>query len=110
LEKCFVLVNYSSVPYDLRHDEEYRRKTGRLLAHRIGQQFTKLGYQSWINKGQSNGVDLKVWDSEDNLIIVAEILNWGLTTKLTYKRKRECADNLSKYKCNKLLIYTAMPN
>jgi hypothetical protein len=104
------LCEYARVPYDLQHDKVYQQKTGRLLAHRIGQQFNKLRYESWINKGQSNGIDLKVWDNEGNLIIAAEILNWGPKSYLCDKRKRSITTNLSDYVCNKVLIYTQMAN
>jgi len=78
--------------------------------HRIGQLFAELGYCTWISKGQSTGLDLKVWDCENNLVIVAEILNWGPDTNLNGERKRKIIDNLSGYECNKLLIYTNMNN
>jgi hypothetical protein len=110
LECVKFLSEYASVPYDLQHDKVYHQKTGRLLEHRIGQEFNELGYESWINKGQCNGIDLKVWDSEGNLIIAAEILNWGPTSDLSDKRKRSIRSNLSEYTCNKVLIYTQMGN
>jgi hypothetical protein len=104
------LVDFTRGDYDLGADVEYCHKTGRLLAHRTGQLCAELGYYTWINEGQSNGVDLKLWDCEYNLVAVAEILNWGPTTNLSGKRKRDIINNLSDYECNKLLIYTQMGN
>lgn len=104
------MVDFHRVNSTLRDDVRYRQKTGKLLAHRIGQLFAELGYHTWICRKQSNGVDLKVWNRDYNLFIVPEILNWAHTTKLPDKRKREIIDNLSEYKCNKLLIYTTMCN
>ena len=109
MEVFYLSVNCNQ-HYDLKNNVSYRHKTGKLLAHRIGQSYTELGYHTWINPGQSNGVDLKVWNRNWNLDIVAEILNWSQTTKLNVHRKASIIRNLSDYRCNKLLIYTAMGN
>jgi hypothetical protein len=105
---CFVLVDNSS-RYPVSQ-KEYTQKTGRLLAHRIGQILQQLGYRTWICKGQKNGVDLKVYDLNGNLILVAEILNWSCRSNLPEERKAWIIENLSEYPCNKLLIYTAVEN
>ena len=104
------MVDCSSENYNLKNNVPYRQKTGLLLAHRIGQLFAELGYYSWINIGQSNGVDIKVWDKNFNLIIVIECLNWYQTTNLDVYRKARIIRNLSEYHCNRLLIYTVMGN
>lgn len=104
------MVDYSSRHSILKNDVVYRHKTGRLLAHRIGQSFKELGYHAWINVGQTNGVDLKVWDNELNLVVAAEILNWAPTTNLDKNRKARIVRNLLSQNCNRLLIYTEMGN
>jgi len=99
--------------FDRRYPiEKYRyyQSVGKLLPHRIGQIFQELGFRSWIAKKQSNDVDLKVFDDKDNLILVAEILNWCLYSELSEKRKNWIITNLSKYNCKKLLIYTVLKN
>ena len=89
---------------------DYLQKTGRLLAHRLGQLFNELGYFTWICEGQNKGVDLKVFDRYWNLVLVAEILNWSPRTNIPHTRKRKIIDNLSRYDCHRVLIYTAMGN
>ena len=89
---------------------EYTQKTGRLLAHRLWQQFTEQGHNTWICKGQNKGVDLKVLDCFGKEVIVAEVLNWSPKTNLSEKRKGNIIRNLLNYDCNKVLIYTAMGN
>ncbi|MEM4733093.1 MAG: hypothetical protein QXD70_01015, partial [Candidatus Bathyarchaeia archaeon] len=39
----------------------YNQRVGKLLTHRICQIFKKLGYKTWMNPLQGNGVDIKVW-------------------------------------------------
>ncbi len=91
----------------------YLQSVGRLLPHRICQIMKELGfnesagYMVWINPKQGNGVDLKVW-CKDSLIIVGEILNWSIGSKLSDKRFRSIVGNLSKYECVKVLIYTVL--
>ena len=85
----------------------YTQTVGGLLPVIVGQAFLQLGAsQVWINKGQGNNVDIKVWDSKGNLTIVGEILNWSIKSLLSEKRRRKIASNLEQYGCNKVLIYT----
>jgi hypothetical protein len=88
----------------------YTQAVGKLLPHRIGQIFREKGFTSWIAQGQENDVDLKVFDDEGNLIIVAEILNWTKVSLLSEKRKNCIIRNLTAYNCNKVLIYTVFKN
>ena len=102
------MIDYSS-RYPIPQ-KKYMQKTGRLLAHRIGQRLRQMGYDTWICKGQKNGVDLKVKDLDGNLILVAEVLNWSPYREMSNRRKKWIIRNLSKYFCTKVLIYTAMKN
>ena len=88
----------------------YIQSLGKLLPHRIGQILEELGFRTSIATKQSNGVDLRVFDSQDNLILVAEILNWSSHTELSEKRKGNILSNLSQYSCSKFIIYTALAN
>ena len=88
---------------------EYNQKTGRLLAHRIVQLFTVLGYKTWICKGQNKGIDLSV-SRDGKLVFVAEIVNWSPRSNLPAGRLNRIIRNLSAYGCNRLFIYTAMGN
>jgi hypothetical protein len=92
--------------------DRYCQKTGALLVHRIGRVIEKLGYLTWISIGQSNGVDLEVYQN-GSLVFVAEILNWSIYTRLSKKRKSAIVNNLSNSSfssCTKALIYTSMRN
>ncbi|MDI6904606.1 MAG: hypothetical protein QMD13_03830 [Candidatus Bathyarchaeia archaeon] len=88
----------------------YTQSVSRLLPHRIGQIFKELGFKTWMNPGQTNGVDLKVYDDEDQLILVVEILNWSPVCALPHERKNNIITNLSGHNCKKLLIYTCLEN
>jgi hypothetical protein len=99
----------SSRKYPVK-ESRYYQSVGKLLPHRIGQIFQELDFVSWIAKGQLNDVDLKVFDDKDNLILVAEILNWCPYSGLSEIRKNWIITNLSKYNCKKLLIYTVLKN
>jgi hypothetical protein len=87
----------------------YFRSVGRLLPHRLGQIFQELGYQTWICPGQSNGVDLIVFNEHD-LILVAEVLNFSIRTYLSNERKKSIISNLSEYNDRRLLIYSCLAN
>jgi hypothetical protein len=87
----------------------YFQSVGRLLEHRLGQIFQELGYQTWICPGQSNGVDIIVFN-ENDLILVAEVLNFSICTYLSNKRKKSIISNLSEYSDRRLLIYSCLAN
>jgi hypothetical protein len=100
---------FSVYAYD-QEDEGNRRALGKLLTHRIGQIIEELGYRTEIPRGQSNGVDIRVWN-KDSIVLVAEIKNYNIKTKLTYDRKEDFINNLLEYpNCKKFLIYTQMAN
>ena len=85
------------------------QKVGALLQVIVKKVFLQLGASKvWIPFGQSNGVDLKVWDKHDNLVIVGEILNWSVKSKLPLNRRNHMISNLKQYKCNKIVIYTTL--
>jgi len=88
----------------------YTQSVGKLLPHRISQIFQELGFKTWINSGQTNGVDLKVYDNGNNLLLVAEILNWSIGSLLSEKRKNCIIENLLCHNCKKVLIYTNFEN
>jgi hypothetical protein len=90
--------------------QRYCQSVGRLLPHRIGQILKELGFRTWVRPGQSNGVDLLVYDNEDHPIVAAEVLNWSSYSELSIKRKNSIIDNLSKDNCRRLLLYTALKN
>ena len=89
---------------------QYTQSVGKLLPHRISQVFRELGFKTWLNPGQTNGVDLKAYDNEDNLVLVAEILNWSVGSLISDKRKVCIIENLEFYNCRKVVICTRFDN
>jgi len=99
--------NYSQVEH-LRfpcEQMEYTKTVGSLLPNILGEIFTELGFKVKINHQQANGVDLEI-SLGNNLMVVAEVLNWSIRSRLTDKRKGNIIRNLNQFNCNKALIYT----
>lgn len=84
---------------------EYTKTVGRLLPTILGEIFAELGFKVKVNPQQENGVDIEVFLG-DNLVLVAEILNWSIASRLTNRRKGNIITNLNEYNCNKVLIHT----
>lgn len=88
---------------------KYLQSIGKLLPHRICQILKELGYKTWMNPNQGNGVDIKVWHNR-RLVLVAEVLNWSVGSYLSEKRSRNIKNNLNQYSCPKVLIHTTLSN
>ena len=86
-------------------ESEYKKIVGRLLPDILEEILTELGFEVTVNHQQANGVDLEIFQ-ENNLILVAEVVNWSIGSRLTHKRKNSYIKNLSEYDCNKVFIYT----
>ena len=85
----------------------YMQTVGKLLPRRIRQILKELGFDVWVNPKQGNGIDIKVW-YEKSLILVGEILNWSIGSRLSEKRHTNMISNLAKYDCRRILIYTTL--
>lgn len=85
--------------------ETYTKTVGKLLPTILAEILTELGLKVKLNPQQANGVDLEAF-LEDNRILVAEILNWSIKSRLTNKRKDSIIRNLNEFNCNKVLICT----
>lgn len=95
--------------YDTDNESE-RRALGRLLSHRIGQILKKMGFDAKVARGQSNGVDIIV-SLNSKILLVAEIKNYNIRTKIPDKIIRDCIKKLEEYpNCKRYLIYTQMAN
>jgi hypothetical protein len=91
-------------------EESYRRSLGKLLPHRIGRIISKFGFKTEVSKGQSNGVDLKVW-YDNRLVLVAETKNYNIRTKLTDELIANTISNLNEHPyCARFFIFTQMAN
>jgi len=98
---------------NLRYPDEqydYCQNVGRLLPQIIARILGDLGFRIWVNKEQNNGVDLKVFDEEDNLVFVAEIINWSRFSIMPEGRRSWIISNLSKFDCRRVFIYTTFFN
>ncbi len=102
------MINPCTSRYPIKK-HRYLESVGKLLPHRIGQILKQLGFHTKVESVHSNGVDLKVYNHKE-LVLVAEILNWSPYTLLSRRRKRCITRNLARYSCRKVLIYTAMKN
>jgi len=107
-QRIICLVATLRQKYPVKEDK-YRKSVGRLLPHRICQILKELGYETWMNPNQGNGVDIKVWHN-GRLVLVAEVLNWSVGSYLSEKRSRNIKNNLNQYNCPKVLIHTTLSN
>lgn len=82
---------------------------GRLLPRRISQILREIdsNLTVWINPEQGNDIDMRVWDN-DELVFVAEILNWSIGSRMSEKRLTKMISNLNKFNCRELLVYTTL--
>jgi hypothetical protein len=88
--------------------EEYCKIVGGLLPRILVGIFSGLGFGVRVNPEVANDVDLWVY-LDGKLVLVAEILNWSVRSRLSEKRKDGIIRNLCHYNCNRVLIYT-VPN
>lgn len=84
----------------------YPKCIGRLLPGVLGIVLRELGFEVEVRHQQSNGVDIKLYLNGD-LVLVIEVLNWSISSRLNHKRRRCIIRNLNEYNCNKLFVYTA---
>lgn len=84
---------------------EYVKTVGELLLTILSEILTELGFRVIVPSQRANGVDMKIFLG-DNLIAVAEVLNWSIGSRLTDNRKNNIINNLNGHNCNKLFIHT----
>jgi len=85
----------------------YLQSVGKLLPHRICQILNEMGYKTWMNPRQNNGVDIEVWHN-NTLILVIEVLNWSIGSMLSKRRASNIISNLNQYTCAKAVIHTVL--
>ena len=85
----------------------YRDTVGELLPRIIEEILSELGFNVLVNSIHSTGVDLEA-RYEGELVLVAEILNWSISSILGAKRCGSIIFNLQKHNCNRVLIYTVL--
>ena len=94
--------NHRRFPCD---QSEYVKTVGWLLPTILEEIFTELGFKVTVNPQQANGVDLEVF-LEDHLVLVVEVLNWSIRSRLTNRRRGCIIRNLNEFNCRRLLIHT----
>jgi len=85
----------------------YNQCVGMLLPHRIGQILKELEFRTQVFGVETNGVDIKVFDNDNRLILVGEMINWSIGSYLNNSRITKIINNLSEYQCKRLLVYAA---
>jgi len=88
--------------------KEYCKVVGGLLPRILAGIFSGLGFGVKINPVVANDVDLWVF-LDGKLVLVAEIFNWSISSRLGNGRKGGIIRNLCQYNCNRVLIYS-VPN
>jgi len=97
--------------------KKYMQSVGKLLPHRIGQMLEtigyteELGYEVFVNKGQSNGSDLEIF-RERSPVLAAEIVNWSIMSTMNSFRQCWIISNLEEYgpEVTKVLIHSTFSN
>ena len=84
---------------------KYAKTVGELLLSILKELFEELGFRAETFPLERNGADMQVYLG-DNLVLVAEVLNWSIGSRLTDRRKENIIRNLDQHSCNKLLIHT----
>ena len=84
---------------------EYVKTVGELLLTILSEMLIELGFKVIVPPQRANGVDMKIFQGDD-LVAVAEVLNWRTTSRLSDKRRHNIIRNLNEYDCCKLLIHT----
>ncbi|OGH05842.1 MAG: hypothetical protein A2W22_06750 [Candidatus Levybacteria bacterium RBG_16_35_11] len=85
--------------------KKYTKTVGELLINILREVFSEIGFEVSINPPEENSVDLKVF-RENQLVLVAEVLNWSIGSRLTKNRERQITDNLNQFNCARVLIHT----
>jgi hypothetical protein len=112
LENEFSISNreYDEDDYYDPQNEKHRRIIGACLARRIAKIFEDLGFKTEWAKGQSNGMDIKVW-LNNKIALVIEAKNYNMMSKIENKKIDEALANFRKYPdCTKYVVYSCMAN
>jgi len=87
--------------------EEYCKIVGDILPRLLARIFCELGFRPLLNARQTNGVDIEAY-RDDSLVLVGEILNWSISSRLSNKRKDKIVENLCMYSdsCKRVLFHS----
>lgn len=87
--------------------EEYCKIVGDILPHLLARIFRELGFRPLLNARQTNGVDIEAY-RDDSLVLVGEILNWSISSRLSNKRKDKIVENLCMHSdsCKRVLFHS----
>lgn len=89
--------------------EEYCRIVGELLPTTISKVLFDCGFRPEASPLSANDVDLRVYLA-DRLVLVAEILNWSISSRLADKRKNKIIKNLIAFSNVARALIHSVPN
>ena len=82
----------------------YNKIVGALRVNNIVAIITELGSTAQSNAVEKDDVDIRVYDNDENLVLVIEVTNWRLTSYMSEKKAKSVQKNFRKYSCHKLFI------
>lgn len=87
--------------------EKYAGIVGSLLPIELERIFRELNFIPILIPRQTNGVDIQIYQN-DSIVLVGEILNWSISSRLNNKRKEKIIENLCEYEdpCKRVLFHT----
>lgn len=91
-----------------REKTKHLQSVGKILVRILDKILLDLGFGVWVNPQPRNGVDMEVYDEKGILVLAIEVLNWSQFSWMYPERVEWIIENLTSYKCRRLLVYTAM--
>ena len=88
----------SSFPVERNY---YNTIIGALRVHNLEKIISEMGFKVHIEAVQNEGVDLWTYAQSDELVLVAEIINWHPRIEMYTNKGESTRDNFKKYKCKK---------
>jgi hypothetical protein len=91
------------LPYPKRR-KRYNWDVGQTRVENIAQAIRSLGFTVRTNPVQAHGVDIWVYNSREDLILVIEVLNWQIFDCMSRSKAESIQRNFRDHKCSKLLV------
>lgn len=82
----------------------YNKIVGALRVRNIAASITKLGFTVKSNAVEDSDIDIWVYDTDDNLVLVIEVTNWRRQSYMSEKKAKSVQENFRKYPSNKLFV------
>ncbi|MFX0135344.1 MAG: hypothetical protein ACFFDN_16990 [Candidatus Hodarchaeota archaeon] len=82
----------------------YAKYVGLTRVRTIKKILEDIGFMVNTNKIQAPGIDMRVFDSHNNLLLVIEVTNWKKTSYMHPQKLNSMNGAFRKYNCKKLYI------